>query len=139
PSEFCYVCGTNLKKRNLRRAVINHSHNPPRTGHYPLFIDEPKVPDSESLCPTCYKDAKNSFIELHTLPQRSGETQERHFIGDNSVRTWCSRVIVSIALLTSLVSFFVDQLLKAGVKVEHTLAFEDGIAVLKLGIGDKLF
>jgi len=139
PSEFCYACGTNLKKNKLRRNVLNHSHNPPQSGKYPVLIDEPAVSDSESLCPRCYWNVVDSFTESHTLPQSPDEPQSRHFIGDNSVRTWCSRVIVSIALLTSLVSFFVDNLIKAGVNVEHTLCFEDGIAILKIKIGDKFY
>ena len=46
PSEFCYACGTNLKKNKLRRNVLNHSHNPPQSGKYPVLIDEPAVSDS---------------------------------------------------------------------------------------------
>ena len=141
PSELCYCCGTNLKKRKLKRYLIDFSEDPPRSGKYPVFVDAPQAPDSESLCPRCYTNVQRAYEQSNTVPARSGiaPSPERQFIGDNTVRTWCSRVIVSVALLSSLIAFFVDLLARAGVAVEHQLIFNEGVLVLTMKVGNKLY
>ncbi len=115
-SELCYGCGTNLKKRKLTRHVIDFSFDPPRAGKFPIFIQDPKEKNSESLCPHCYDGVRDVFEKSNRVPVGgdSSTSTNREFIGDNSVRTWCSRVIVSVSLLISLVAFFVGAKEKLG-------------------------
>ena len=141
PSELCYCCGTNWKKRGLKRYKIDSSLDLPRVGKYPVFIEDPKVPESDSLCTRCYGGVQDFY---NGIVRGSGASDgvssgERAFIGENSAHTWCPRVIVSISLLISLVAFFVGALKEAGVSIDYALTVEEGVALLTLNLNNKLY
>lgn len=140
-SSLCYSCGINWKKKNIKYYNIDHTFDPPRTGKYPIFVDEPKAPKSDSLCSACYHGVRDNFNLMNNCAGNSYDrnSAEREFIGDNSNREWCSRVIVSISLLVSLVAFLMEALIKTGVKVEYDLAFKEGIAILTMNFNDKFY
>src|SRR3954470_11276437 len=91
PDHLCYACGTNWKKRKLKRHIIDHSSDPPRAGKFPVFVEVPKVRESNSLCHRCYGGVQDYYAESIKGPStfESVTSGDREFIGDNSILKWC--------------------------------------------------
>ncbi len=137
-SDNCYGCGRNWKKKNLNHFQIDRTSKPPQTGKYPVLID-PACPHSDSLCQECYDSNRADLGKSTSFQKGDRSSPAREFICDNSDIKWCPRLIISVALFTSLVSFFIGVIEKAGMEISYNLSFEEGVAILLINLGGKFY